>query len=338
MSNLDENGNEIIEEEVIEVEEPLDDLTSELAAAWDNSEAEEAEETPEAAPVEAESAEAAPVEATDAPVEAEDVDIDTAPIGMSIEAREHWKDTPDAVKKFVANFEKRNSDMAAKYGADTQRVLQMDKVLEPYQQLFAMNGGAGNVLPSVMETASILQLGNPQQKAQRLAEMMSQFDVDVRLLDELLVGAAPSAAQQQQTMLQQQIQQEVAPLQQQVQFYEQQQQQQQQAERQRMSGEIQDFGATHEFYYDVVDQMADLIDMSHNRKINMGMEEAYKVACLANEQISKVIESRRSQELVQSKRNAASSVYGNSGGSMSGNAPSSVEAALNEAWDNQGRM
>ena len=70
----------------------------------------------------------------------------------------------------------------------------------------------------------------------------------------------------------------------------------------------------------------------------MSMEEAYNAACLGHPQIAKILSARNSQQLVQKKQKASSSIYGTSGGSMSGGSPNSVEAALNSAWDNAGRM
>ena len=106
----------------------------------------------------------------------------------------------------------------------------------------------------------------------------------------------------------------------------------------QVANEVNTFGSQNEFYNDVRSDMADLLDMAANRGRKMSMQEAYNTACAAHPQISKVMQSRQSSKSVQQKRQAASSIYGTSGGSMAASAPNSVAAALNDAWDSAGRM
>jgi len=330
---IDENIEE--NQESQEPEDQIDDLTSELAAAWDNAESEEVEEVEE------------PV--TEAPrelqleVESEGVepiinDLDKSPAGLSPEAREEWANTPDAVKEHIARNEQRMEGMAQKFGDSYKRAEAMDKSLAPYAQLFAMNGGAGNTLPGLLQTASQLQMGSAPQKAHAVAQIIKQFGVDIRTLDSLLVGEAPSQESQQQSQVQQAVQQAVAPYQQQMQQFQQNQQYQQQQAQNQIAGEVNSFGSQHEFYNDVRAEMADLLDMAANRGRTMSMDEAYTAACLGHPQIAKIMSSRHSQQSVQKKQKASSSIYGTSGGSMTSGAPDSVESALNSAWDNAGRM
>jgi hypothetical protein len=268
----------------------------------------------------------------------QELPLDSAPQGLSPESREAWNDVPDAVK---ADIVKRENDYARgieKHRANTQRVQAMDRSLQPYSQLFAMNGGPGNTLPGLLQTASQLQMGSGPQKAQAVANIIKQFGVDIKTLDNMLVGESPPPEVQQQSAVQQQIQQAVAPYQQHMAQMQQHQQRQQQHAQQAVASEVNSFGSQHEFYNDVRSDMADLLDMAANRGRQMSMEEAYNTACAAHPSISKIMHSRQSQQSVQNKRQAASSIHGTSGGTMSGSAPDSVAAALNEAWDNAGRM
>ncbi len=264
--------------------------------------------------------------------------IDAAPQGLSLEAREAWSDVPDSVK---ADIVKRENDYARgieKHRANTQRVQAMDKSLQPYSQLFAMNGGAGNTLPGLLQTASQLQMGSAPQKAAAVANIIKQFGVDIKTLDNMLVGEAPSQEVQQQSAVQEQIQQAIAPYQQHMAQIQQQQQAQAQQAQQVVASEVSNFGSQHEFYNDVRMEMADLMDMAANRGRQMTMEEAYNTACQSHPQIANIMKNRVSQQSVQQKRQAATSIHGTSGGSMSADAPNSVAAALNDAWDSAGRM
>jgi len=327
---IDEN--EVTEE--VEIEEPSDNINAELAAAWDSVESEEVEEVSFEAPQEVET-EAQPESENLEPIVNE---LDQSPVGLSPEAREEWANTPTAVKEHIARNEQRMEGLAQKFGDSYKRAEAMDKSLAPYAQLFAMNGGAGNTLPGLLQTASQLQMGSGPQKAQAVAQIIKQFGVDIRTLDSMLVGEAPSQESQQQSQVQQAVQQAVAPYQQQMQQFQQQQQFQAQQSQNEIAGEVNNFGAQNEFYNDVRSEMADLLDMSANRGRSMSMQEAYQTACLAHPQIAKIMASRNSQASVKKKQKASSSIYGTSGGSMSGSAPNSVEEALKAAWDNAGRM
>tara|TARA_R110000787_G_scaffold3980_3_gene15528 strand:- start:9757 stop:10767 length:1011 start_codon:yes stop_codon:yes gene_type:complete len=300
--------------------DPVDEPVEPIAAQDENNFSEEVEyENPE-------------------PISQEAANLDQSPVGLSPEAREEWANTPPAIKEHLARNEQRMEGMAQKFGANSKRAEAMDRSLAPYSQLFAMHGGGNEVLPALLQSASQLQMGSGPQKAQVVAGIIKQFGVDIRTLDSLLVGEAPPPEVQRQSEVQLAVQQAVAPYQQHMQQFEQQQQQQQQHVQNQIAGEVNNFGAQNEFYNDVRSEMADLMDMAANRNRQMSMDEAYYTACVSHPQISKIIHARVSQQSVQKKQRAASSVHGNSGGSMSSNTPGSVEAALNLAWDNAGRM
>jgi hypothetical protein len=352
-----------IEEEVA-VEEEVDDLSVALADAWDKSESDDGDTGQQEREISEPAVESGTIAAdsfgesgTDGDKPASDTeavrsDKDTTgkvgdiaaesekpPVGLSLEAREAWKDVPASVK---ADIVKRENDYAAgieKHRNATERVQGMDKALQPYQQYLQMNGGAGQALQGLLQTGSSLQMGSPVQKAQVVANLIKQFGVDISQLDSMLVGEAPAPEQQQQNQFQQMLNQQLAPMQQQLQGYQQREQHQQQQEQGQVAQEVTAFGANNEFYNDVSGDMADLLDMAANRGRQMSMDEAYKLACANHPQISSIMSNRMSQEQVSGKRKAASSIHGSPGGSISsGGAAGSVAAALNDAWDNAGQM
>lgn len=265
------------------------------------------------------------------------VDLEKPPISLSPEAREAWTNTPDAVKAEFAKIDKRMEGLAAKYGESYQRVQEMDKTLQPYQSLFATNGGPRQTIENLLQTGAVLQMGTPSQKAQVAANIIKQFGVDIRQLDGLLAGE-PDPQAQKQSEIDQLLQQRLAPIQQQLQQYQQREQQQVQQSQAAVKSEVDAFAQSHEFYSDVAPEMADLLDMAANRGRQMTMEEAYSIACSTHPSISKIMQARQSQQTISTKRAAASSVRGSPGSSaMSGSAESRL-AALNDAWDNAGRM
>jgi hypothetical protein len=343
MSGLEEH-----DEAPIEVEE--DTLTSALADAWDASESTDDTEHEGDTVLEPniESSDASAGEPTDNATDLEtvqpvdgvtaDTSTDNPPVGLSLEAREAWKDVPDSVK---ADIVKRENDYAAgieKHRQNSSRAEAMDRSLAPYQQYFQMNGGAGQSLQSLLQTGSTLQMGSPIQKAQVAANIIQQYGIDIKTLDSMLVGEAPSQETQQQNQMEQMLNQRLAPLQQQLGQYQQREQHQAQQAQGKVAQEVTNFGAQNEFYNDVRGDMADLLDMAANRGREMSMDEAYSLSCANHPQISKIMSGRTSQQSVDKKRQAASSISGSPGGGMQGQAPNSLSAALNDAWDSVGRM
>jgi hypothetical protein len=238
---------------------------------------------------------------------------------------------------------KREADFARgiqKYAENAKRAEAMDKALAPYQQFLAVNGSSpSESIKSVLQTASLLQMGSPAQKAQATVQLIKNFGVDVSAVDQLLVGENPEQLQQQDRV-HQAVQQAVAPYQQMMQQWQQSQQAQQAQLQNQVGQEINQFASDpkNEFYMDVRNDMADLMDLAAQRGQEMSLEEAYRRACAMNPQVAQVMESRKAAQQLESKRRAATSVAGSPGGTPSANAPTSIRAALAAAWDDAGRM
>jgi len=260
------------------------------------------------------------------------------PVGLSPEAREEWGNTPDAVKEAIVKREADYERGIMHYSQNAKRAEAMDRSLQPYQQYMQMNGGPKEAIQSLLQTGSSLQMGSAIQKAQILAGLIQQFGVDVKTLDSMLVGEAPSAESQQQENFNQQLSQHLAPMQQQLQYYQQRDQQQANQYQNQVSQEVNSFGAKNEFYADVRADMADLMDMAANRGRPMDMDEAYKIACSNHPQISSIVSGRTSQDTVNKKRQAASSISGSPGGSGGIPIGGTMTEDLNIAWDSAGQM
>jgi hypothetical protein len=328
-----EAENEVIEEEVAE-----DTLAASLEAAWDASEggetAETAPEPVETAPEPEETPELS-AEATETPAETPETG-DQAPVGLPPAAREAWKDTPKAMKEAIA---KREADFASgiqKYAESAKRAEMMDKSLQPFQQYFAMNGNQpGQTIAQLLQTASLLQMGTPQQKAEMVASLIGQFGVDIPALDGLLSGNGAPEAVQQQSHLQQELQQQLAPIQQFMAQQQHHQQYQQHQMSQNIDAELQLFAndPAHEFYADVREDMADILDMAGRRGVEMDLKTAYERACAMRPDIKNILDARVSQSDVNSRRRAASSVSGAPAGSSVPQAAGSMRGALEAAWE-----
>ena len=330
-------------------EEASNSLMDDLAAAWDSAETEEVETdgidseqqelSEESAPdepprSEGESEPAAELELVqddtlDTPSEQDE--SDKPPVGLSPAAREAWKDTPESVRSEIAKREKDYENGIMKYAENAKRAEGMDRVLQPFNQLFAMNGGPAQTLPGLLQTASILQMGAPQQKAKMVADLIKQFGVDIGTLDSMLVGEAPQQNPEDQVskIVDQRMQQ----------FIQQQQEAQNRQQMGVVNSEIEQFSTDpkNEFYRDVRGDMADLLDLAAKRGQSMSLSDAYQKACAMNPQISQILASRTSSQSAAQKRSAASSISGSPGGPGGSPEAQDIRSALELAWDTAGR-
>lgn len=348
-----------IEEDTIDNGE--DQMQAALSAAWDAAEGESSAEDDEIHQPAVQSDEPAGVDAAgessvDADPDPEGVDrvekpesgaeagadtsltdLDVAPKSLSPEAREVWKDAPEAVRREFARLDSRMEGMATKYAHNAQRAEAMDKALAPFQQFMSVNGGPSQAIPALLQTGALLQMGTSAQKAQIVANIINQYGVDVATLDGMLVGEV-NPEDKRRSELDSLLEQRLAPMQQQLQGYQQREQQMRQQSQQKVHSDVTAFASSNEFYHDVASDMADLLDMAANRGRPMSMQDAYDIACKSHPTISKIVEARRSQEAVAGKRAAAVSVTGSPGNSGGQAAGGSIRDYLEQNWDSAGRM
>ncbi len=261
-----------------------------------------------------------------------------APVSWSATARESWKDIPKASQEYIAQ---RETEMAAgmrKNAEEAQRAGNMDQVLQPHQQYLAMNGGPGKAIKTLLDTGAGLQMGSPQQKAQIVANIISQYGVDIKALDSMLVGEAPQNSQNDQ--MAQMLDQRLGPINQFMQGYQQNQNFQQQQEAGVISNNLNAFATDpkNEFYNDVSMDMADILDMASKRNLEMSLGDAYERACKLHPEISKIVASREQQKQLGSRRRAASSISGTPGGPGGASPPGGMREAIDTAWETAGQL
>jgi hypothetical protein len=302
------------ETEVVEelVEEPISAGEGEDTAP-EVSEAEDSDGEPDSPAVEEEPGEGEVEAAEDkGSVEA----VDEPPAGLSPAAREEWKDTPPAMKEAIALREKQFAQGIFQSQNDAKRAQQMDRSMAPHAQLFALTGNnPPEMVSNLLTTASVLQMGTPAQKAQVAAKIIQDFGVDIATLDGVLSGQGVprETSQPAQSFDQQYDERRGRERQQEQQNYQNQQMQ-------AVSGDVNAFAndPSNEFYKDVREDMADILDMAGKRGVNMDLPTAYQRACLIRPDIKSIIDGRTSGKNVANARGAAISLTGSPGGAGSG--------------------
>jgi hypothetical protein len=276
-----------------------------------------------------------------APEGAGDVTTDSrAPVSWNATARETWKDIPKGAQDYIAQREREMEVGIKKYAENSNRARAMDQVLQPYGQYFAVNGGAGESIKALLAQGATMQMGTPTQKAQMVANMISQFGVDISTLDNMLVGKPADPSVQQSSEVQQAVQQAIAPFQQYMTGMNQQRQQAEQAHNNQIGNEVETFASdpANEFYKDVSNDMADILDMAANRNLPMTMPEAYERACALNPDIARIKTNRTAAVSAANKRRAGASIHGTPGGAGGLASPGSMRDAIEQAWDNAGQV
>jgi hypothetical protein len=188
---------------------------------------------------------------------------------------------------------------------------------------------------NLMQVSSRLRFGTPAEKAMTVAQIMQAYGVDVPTLDAILSNSPmPQHAQVQQQQLRDP---RVDGLLSQI--AQARQAQVMQVQQQAVS-EVETFGQDKDFFSDVREDMADLMEVAAKRGIDLSLEQAYERACQMNPEISRVLAQRAAAGQAQNQnrstaraRAAASSVRSTpvTGGAAAN--PENLRGALEAAWD-----
>ncbi len=283
-------------------------------------------------------ASAAAQAATDKPGQVEKPDpFAKAPQSWKPGAREAWGQLPPDVRQEVYRRERES----ARVMQETHQSRQVHTYVDQLAQQFApaLQAEGVDVLTAtqnLMNLASRLRFGPPQEKAALAAQIIRSYGVDINALAAALDGAAQSVtATKQQGMYQDpRVDQLMAEL-------NQAKQQRQQQIAATATNEVESFGSDKEFFEDVREDMADMLEVAAKRGIDLSLEQAYERACSIHPDIGKVLaargatgQARTGKRSTQQARHAASSVRGTPSGESTpvagDNLRSEIEAAMEQ--------
>lgn len=227
---------------------------------------------------------------------------------------------------------------------ETAQARQVHDYLSHLQQSFApaLQAEGVDVLTAsanLMQLSSRLRFGTPPEKAMLAAQIIRNYGVDVNALADALDGipaqALPNQGQQQPMMQDPRVDQ----------LFEQLSAMRQNREQQiieKATSEVETFGDDKEFFEDVREDMADILDLATKRGIDLPLDQAYERACRLHPEISKVLVAREKaaqagnlKGSTQRAREAASSVRGTPSG-VSTAQPSSLRATIEAAMEEVG--
>lgn len=328
-----------------EPEEELEEEAEEEPEVDEIGAVEEEPGVPDSTGEEEEGADAVPDEVVDEepppPEEPERTESDIkAPASWTPKAREHWNTLPGEIQEEVAKREAEISQGLQQASGHRKIAEEYKGLIQPYESLIAsQNSTPGQTISNLMNTAARLLMGTPAQKAEVVAEIVNNYGVDVYQLDTVLSGQElPNSQSLEVANL---LDQRLAPINDFMNKLQGDQRTTQETQQQEVTAQVEEFAKGAEFYEDVRNDMADMLDLAAQRNQPLDLQTAYDRACAFNPQISEIVAKRKAAEqntldskALAKKRAAASSVTGNkSGDSSSSGGDGSIMSTLRNAWD-----
>jgi len=261
-----------------------------------------------------------------------------APQSWRPAAREKWSALPKEAQEEV--LKRDHETQAALHESAEARKLQADfnRVVSPYEAFIRSAGSEPlKTVQNMLNTAVMLRTAPPQVKAKEAAALIRQYNIPVDMIAAFLDGqpVQQGHAAQQAAFRDPRLDELISVI-------EQDQKTRSEGIISQAMEETKAFAGDHEYFEDVREDMADIMEVSAKRKIVLTREQAYDRACAMHPEISGILAQRKaaeqaatSQGATQRAKQAASSVRSHptvsaGGRAESGDLRSTIEAAMEE--------
>lgn len=264
-----------------------------------------------------------------------------APNSWKPAEREGWDKVPPAQRAAILRREKDIEKLVSETSTMRKFSESMAQVVQPHVQ----NIQAAGVTPlaaidNLLRTASALMQGSAGQKAEIIANLISQNGVDIKTLDEVLSKRPLPGSGQAPAQNQNAIPTWAQPLFGFMQSAQQARQARDQELTESADAEIESATVELPFFEDLKPVIADLLEAAAKRGRVMTLKQGYEHAAALDPEVSKILSQRklaaRQPSNMAGKRRAASTVSGApSGNNASGikAKPGSRKEALAQAWE-----
>lgn len=251
-------------------------------------------------------------------------------------AREHWAKIPNEARVEIQRREREiqqglsQSAHARKFGEE------FFKIVSPYEgMLRSQNTTPLSAVNNLLQTAAGLTMGSVQQRAAIVADIIKNYSVDIESLSNLLAGQQPAKGDDVTERVMQRVNQAIAPIQQHLQGQTEQQRRVEMAGQQEATNFAMDFlsDPQNEFAEDVREDMADLLETAAKRGKKMTIQQAYKLACDADPQISQILSQRKKAVVTIDKKAAAGSLRSGAPNGVGGAGAADLRGAITAAFD-----
>ena len=215
-----------------------------------------------------------------------------APHSWSPALREKWAELPTEVKERVIAREREIATGFNEIGDVKKFRDQFLGTVNPYNHVFQAEGNEPlRTIDNLLKTAGTLYTGSSHQKAATVAAIIKNFSIDIATLDAMLSNSEvpqERSGQDINSIVQQAVNAALAP-----------QRQREQASADQSAKEREEEVSTfandpkNDFFTDVKDTMADLMEAAANRGQKMSLQTAYSRAILAHNDIAQIVAERQ---------------------------------------------
>lgn len=268
--------------------------------------------------------------------------VDRAPASWRKEAKGEWGALPLGVRQEVHRREQQINQVLTETQPMREAVETFNKMVSPYMARIQQNGVTPmQAIHSLLDTESRLANSHPRDAAQLMAQLITQYRIDVGALDEALAamqGGQPRQAAPAQsdvvTQIKQSLMQELAPVLNSVRGM----QEQQQAQSAQIAAEANDtveamsLDPNFPQFEEVREIMADLMEASAKRGVYMSLEDAYsRVTGQATQRRDTALSAHQRAQAAKAAASSVQSNPGHSGGTVP-NTDGSLRGAIEAAF------
>ena len=241
----------------------------------------------------------------------------SAPVDWKPEMKAEFGKLPEPVQQAIHAREV-HINQVLQQSADARRMAEsVVRTVEPYRALMTAEGVSDpmQAIDGLLKTAATLSMGSQAQKAQRLAQLVNHYGIDIETLDKALAGSLPKNTEEDRVS--QLVNQRMHQYEQQQ--YMQQAQAEQYYAEQNANMTVSQMEQDPKYpHFDAVRTiMADFVDVATANGQQYSLDDFYQRACMMVPQIAQQVIQQQSngfmqgqQQRVDQKRNAASSIIG----------------------------
>lgn len=229
--------------------------------------------------------------------------VDKAPQSWRPAQKAKWDALDPEVKQEVIRRERDITRTLGETAQARQLAAAFNQTVQPYMaRINSMNAHPMTAVQELLRADHVLTTAPKAARAEFMAKLISDYDIDVIELDRALSGKPQ--ADPIQSQVERMVQERLAPFQQFMTVQQQQEQQRRQQESQTMSQQLETMSTDPKFphFEDVRGDMADVIELQAKKGVYLTLEQAYNRAIAMNPDVNQKVTQLADTD---AKRNAA---------------------------------
>jgi hypothetical protein len=259
-------------------------------------------------------------------------EVEPAPVSWKTEEKAQWAKIPKAARDAIHRREREISQTLNGTSGVRKFANEFAGIVQPYSHLIrAQNSTPLQAVDSLFRTAAGLTIGDQAQKARIIANIISNYGVDIATLDKIL-SEEPTPPTGNASM-NPEISNALAPVYDFMNEIKSMREQASQRMQQNADQTIHDFGKGKPHFEEVREEMADLMEVALGRGRKLTLQQAYDYAINANPTYAKKKTPTTPPQDLEKARRRASSVAGAPSTAAEKGRAKTMRGQLEEAWE-----